>query len=49
MITATHTGKRLIRADLQFQRSNSYHHSREHGGIKADVLLETELRGLYLD
>jgi hypothetical protein len=26
-----------------------YHHGRKHGGVQADVVLEKELRVLYLD
>ena len=40
----TYKGKRL-----QFRGSVHYHHGREHGGMQADMVLEKELRVLYLD
>jgi hypothetical protein len=41
-------GKHLIGSGLQFRGLVHYCLGREHGGIRADVVLERELRVLYL-
>jgi hypothetical protein len=34
---------------LQFRSLVRYHHGGKHGGMQADMILEKELRILYLD
>ena len=34
---------------LQFRGLVHYHHGRKHGTVKIDMILEKELRDLYLD
>ena len=49
MTKATYKGQHLIRAGLQLQRFSSLSSRQEDGSIWADMVLEKELRVLYLD
>jgi len=41
-----HSHSYIIYAGLQFKGSVQYHHGEKHGGLKADLVLEKELRVL---
>jgi hypothetical protein len=41
--------KNLIGAGLQFRGLVHCHHDRKHGSLQADMVLERQLRILYLD
>ena len=43
MAKATHKGKHLVGAGLQFSSLVHYHHGGKHGSVQADMVLE-ELR-----
>ena len=49
MTMATLRRKHLIGAGLQFRGLVHYHHGRKHGGTQAGMVLEKELRVLYVD
>ena len=48
MTMATLRRKHLIGAGLQFRGLVHYHHDRKHGSVQAGMVLEKELRVLYL-
>lgn len=48
MAKATHKGKHLVGAGLQFSSLVHYHHGGKHGSVQADMVLE-EPRVLCLD
>jgi hypothetical protein len=45
----SYKGKHLTETWFSFRSFIYYHHGRKHGGIKADMVLEEELRVLHLD
>jgi hypothetical protein len=45
----SYKGKHLTRAGLQFRGLVPYQYGRKHGSMQADMVLEKELRVLYLN
>ena len=49
MTMVTRKGKHLTGAGLLFRGLLHHHHGEKHGSVQADMVLEKELRALYLD
>jgi hypothetical protein len=45
----SHKGKHSVGARLQFRGLVHFHNGGIHGGMKADMVLERQLRGLHLE